>query len=61
MLCHGPNILTPYRKGLVCAQMLEACDQLEAFARCLLSRVFDADNARIRSRRDKIPDSDALN
>ena len=60
MLCLGPNILTPYRKGLVCAQMLEACDQVEAFARCLLSGVFDVENTPVRWRRDKINDSDVL-
>ena len=35
-------------------------DQVEAFARCLLSGVFDAENTRVRSRRDKINDSDVL-
>ncbi len=60
MLRLGLNIVTPYPKGLVYAQMLEVCDQVEAFARCLLSGVFDAENTWVRSRRDKINDSDVL-
>ena len=40
--------------------MLEACDQVEAFARCLLSGVFDVENTPVRWRRDKINDSDVL-
>ena len=44
----------------MCAQMLEACDQVEAFARCLLSGVFDVENTPVRWRRDKINDSDVL-
>ena len=55
-----PEHCDPYPKGFVCAQMLEACDQVEAFARCLLSGVFDAENTWVRSRRDKINDSDVL-